>query len=64
MVILIQGLGSIYLFRESGLVDFYDKYSNTGYKAMRDGHQFEIGAREFDGFTGFAFADGVEQVSQ
>uniref|UniRef100_A0A183D456 Outer membrane beta-barrel protein n=1 Tax=Gongylonema pulchrum TaxID=637853 RepID=A0A183D456_9BILA len=52
----LQGLGSIYLFRNHTEVESFDRYSNTGYKSLRPGHQYEIGARECDGFISNTFS--------
>uniref|UniRef100_A0A915A5H6 Uncharacterized protein n=1 Tax=Parascaris univalens TaxID=6257 RepID=A0A915A5H6_PARUN len=49
------GLGSIYLFRSYEEIELFDRYSNTGYKSLRPGHQYEIGARECDGFIASTF---------
>ncbi|VDK44136.1 unnamed protein product [Anisakis simplex] len=49
------GLGSIYLFRTNNDIELFDRYSNTGYKSLRSGHQYEIGARECDGFIASTF---------
>lgn len=55
LILIIQGLGSIYLFRNNDEVESFDRYSNTGYKSLRSGHQYEIGARECDGFISNTF---------
>ncbi|VDM46507.1 unnamed protein product [Toxocara canis] len=52
------GLGSIYLFRSNEDIELFDRYSNTGYKSLRPGHQYEIGARECDGFIASTFGSG------
>ncbi|CAG9540679.1 unnamed protein product [Cercopithifilaria johnstoni] len=49
------GLGSIYLFHNHDEVESFDRYSNSGYKTLRPGHQYEIGARKCDGFISNIF---------
>lgn len=57
------GLGSIYLFRDHNEVESFDRYSNTGYKNLRSGHQYEIGARECDGFISSTFTNASSSAS-
>uniref|UniRef100_A0A915Q1R3 Uncharacterized protein n=1 Tax=Setaria digitata TaxID=48799 RepID=A0A915Q1R3_9BILA len=57
------GLGSIYLFRNHDEVESFDRYSNSGYKSLRPGHQYEIGARECDGFISNTFNNASSSAS-
>ncbi|KAM3725222.1 Inositol polyphosphate-5-phosphatase [Dirofilaria immitis] len=57
------GLGSIYLFRNHDEVESFDRYSNSGYKSLRPGHQYEIGARECDGFISNTFGSASSSAS-
>ncbi len=50
----MQGLGSIYLFKNCDDVQYFDKYER-GYEPVREGHQSEIGARECEGFYAKSF---------
>ncbi|KAL3983091.1 hypothetical protein ACH3XW_49780 [Acanthocheilonema viteae] len=57
------GLGSIYLFRNHDEVESFDRYSNSGYKTLRPGHQYEIGARDCDGFISNTFNNASSSIS-
>ncbi|VBB34038.1 unnamed protein product [Acanthocheilonema viteae] len=58
-----MGLGSIYLFRNHDEVESFDRYSNSGYKTLRPGHQYEIGARDCDGFISNTFNNASSSIS-
>ncbi|VDN06064.1 unnamed protein product [Thelazia callipaeda] len=57
------GLGSVYLFRNHQEIEAFDRYSNTGYKSLRPGHQYDIGARECDGFISSTFSSASSSTS-
>ncbi|CAD6191344.1 unnamed protein product [Caenorhabditis auriculariae] len=46
----LTGLGNLYLFRDHNEVQFYDRFSNTGYQPVRQTHCHCIGDKECDGF--------------
>ncbi|CAI5448454.1 unnamed protein product [Caenorhabditis angaria] len=46
----LTGLGNLYLFKNHRDVQYYDRFSNTGYIQVEAGHNHRIGERESDGF--------------
>ncbi|GMR49830.1 hypothetical protein PMAYCL1PPCAC_20025 [Pristionchus mayeri] len=49
------GLGSLFLFRNVDCVDYFDRFSNTGYIPVRRGDTHVIGRDEADGYIGQPF---------
>ncbi|CAB3405800.1 unnamed protein product [Caenorhabditis bovis] len=46
----LTGLGNLYMFKDHEYVQYYDRFSNTGYVQIRQGHRHVIGVNECDGF--------------
>ncbi|UMM27994.1 hypothetical protein L5515_011033 [Caenorhabditis briggsae] len=46
----LTGLGNLYLFKNHSDVQYYNRFSSTGYINLRTGHQHSIGVKECDGF--------------
>lgn len=44
-------------------MESFDRYSNSGYKSLRPGHQYEIGARECHGFISSIFSNASSSVT-
>ncbi|KAF8375762.1 hypothetical protein PRIPAC_82191 [Pristionchus pacificus] len=51
----ITGLGSLFLFRNVDTVNYFDRFSNTGYIPVRRGDAHVIGRDEADGYIGQPF---------
>ncbi|PAV62343.1 hypothetical protein WR25_16733 [Diploscapter pachys] len=46
----LTGLGNLYLFRDNRDVEYYDRFTSTGYITVREGNEHTIGAHECDGY--------------